>query len=336
MRVPSAFPVVVFLLCSLNVAACSSRQPSTAEGQPGASLTQQAITPAVARDGTEAAPEGGTASLPKEGCEVRASPGPGGPVTDPQGPYYHRVAVARIANGERLSDAKVVLDHASVPDGVETAGGRVLIYYVNGADHGVFVAELDGDAATPLGPITLDGVPKPQGVVDPDATLLSDGRIRLAYMSGMGGPGGAGGWSMCLADSTDGVNFTVIGQALRFTSTVSTDPSLAELRGGGWLMAVSQGANTVLARAEDGLQFEVFATVDYGGVPEVTILADGRVALYVCSMKGIGVHASADQGKTWRQVTTISSPIAGSKLFCDPSVVTGTDLFVFKVGPGKE
>ncbi len=333
MRSISLVLALTFLLGAVFLMACSERQASTADGQPGASLTRQAVTPGVARDGAAGAASPATPpSLSKEGCEVKAAPGPAGPVTDPQGPYYHKVAIARITGGVQLSEAKVVLDHASVPDGVRMADGSVRIYYVNGADHGVFVARLEGETAVPIGPITLDDVSKPQGVVDHDATLLPDGRIRLAYMSGFGSPGGAGGWTMCLADSTDGVNFTVIGQALRFTDVTTTDPSIAPLPDGTWLMAVSQGPNTVLARSQDGLRFEVYATVSYGGVPEVTALADGRTRLYVCAMKGIGVYISADLGKTWQQEAVMTNPVAGTKLFCDPSVAPGTDLFVFKVG----
>ncbi len=332
MRITFAFPPLQFLLCVWSVVACSDRQPSRADVQPGASLTPGAVSPGVARDGTASPTPGEPPSLRKEGCEVRSSPGAGGPVTDPRGPYYHRVAIAHTPDGIHLSGATVVLEHASVPDGVKRADGSVLIYYVNGADHGVFVARVEGDTAVPIGPITLDGVSKPGGVVDPDATLLPSGTIRLAYMSGFGPGGGAGGWTMCLADSTDGVNFTVIGQALRFTDATSTDPSIVQLANGDWLMAVSQGQNTVLAKSADGLRYEVYATAGYGGVPEINVLPGGWLRLYVCAAGGLGTYISKDNGATWQYETAIANPIAGSKLFCDPSVVTGTDLFVFKVG----
>lgn len=333
MRPSFSLAVLLFLLSAWPLPACLSQQPSTADGQPGAPLTPQAVTPGVAKDGPAgAATPTAPPSLPKQGCEVKTAPGAGGPVTDPQGPYYHHVAFARTPDGLHMSGGTVVLEHASVPDGVRAADGSLLIYYVNGADHGVFVARLVVDAAVPIGAITLDGVSKPQGVVDPDATLLPDGRIRLAYMSGFGSPGGGGPWTMCLADSTDGVNFTVVGQALRFTDAASTDPSLTQLKDGSWLMAVSQGANTVLARSADGLRFEVYATLSYGGVPEVTTLPGGRVRLYVCAVGGLAAYSSKDDGATWQYEATVDNPVAGTKLFCDPSVVTGTEYFVFKVG----
>jgi hypothetical protein len=289
-------------------AACGSSSTSAPPPQPSAAPTASGAT----------------------GCEVRPG-GQAGPVTDPSGPYYHQAAVAPTDDGVRIGVPRQVLDHASVPDGVRTVGGDILIYYVNGLDGGVWVARLDGGSATPLGPISLDGVSAPAGIVDPDGTRMPDGRIRLAYLSGFGAPGTAGARAMCLADSEDGIRFTVVGPAIRLPEgDTTTDPSLLRLPDGSWLMAMSRGQQTVLARSADGLSFTTYNTVSFGGVPELAAAPGGRVRLYVCA-RGIESHVSADGGRTWTREGTVVPPgTLGRSLVCDPSLVEGASLFVFK------
>lgn len=260
-------------------------------------------------------------------CEVRG--GGGGPVTDPNGPFFHQVAVARSTDGVNISEPREVLQHASVPDGVRLADRRVLIYYVNGAEGAVWVARFDGVTATPIGPIAINGVTSPQGVVDPDATLLADGRIRLAYLNGFGSPGGSSR-AVCLADSENGVSFTVTGAAILLNDSSTTDPSMTRLADGTWLMAMSRGQTTVMSRSSDGLTFQPYDTLTFGGVPEVATLADGRVRLYVCS-DGIVSYGSRDQGRSWtREATVVPRNTLGRRIICDPSWVTGAEWFIFK------
>jgi hypothetical protein len=167
--------------------------------------------------------------------------------------------------------------------------------------------------------------------VDPDATRLPDGRIRLAYLSGFASPGMSGPRAMCLADSADGIHFTVVGPAIRLPENETiTDPSLLRLADGSWLMAMSRGQQTVLARSPDGLSFATYDTVSYGGVPEVAAADGGRVRLYVCA-RGIESYLSADGGRTWsREATVVPPGTLGRSIVCDPSLVDGASLSVFK------
>jgi hypothetical protein len=265
----------------------------------------------------------------REGCEVHAS-GPSGPITDPNGPYYHQVAVAHTTDGVTLTAPYQILDHASVPDGAVGPAGLPLIYYVNGADGPVWVALLLDDSANVIGPLVLDGVSRPAGVVDPDATRLPDGRIRLVYLSGGFGPPTAGAQgAFCVAESLDGVHFAVVARALWVPGNF-TDPSIAPLPDGSWLMALSMGQQTVLARSSDGYAFAVYDTVSVGGVPEVSTLADGRVRMYVCR-DGIESYVSTDRGVTWtREATVVPPGTMRKRILCDPSMVAGADIFVFK------
>lgn len=285
--------------------------------------------------GSSAAPTTPTAATSPPagpGAPVRTSlctpPGstPGTPVADPNGPYFHRTVVARTADGVAVEAPRVVLDHASVPDGVRAPDGRELVYYVNGEDAAVWVAALQNDVASVLGPITLDGVPRPSAVVDPDVSVV-DGRIRMAYLSGFG-LGGAVPPAICLADSSDGLAFTSLGAAYTMTGEFFTDPSIVPLPGGGWLMALSAGQQTVLTRSADGRSFVPAGRVTFGGVPELAVTADGRLRLYVCAA-GIVSYVSRDEGATWTREATV---VPGPGLVCDPSMVAGTTRFIYKIG----
>lgn len=251
-----------------------------------------------------------------------------GPVTDPNGPAFHQVVVARSSDGLTLTDATIVQPSASVPDGVRAPDGRVLVYYVNGAQHGIWVGTVSGLSLAPIGPITLDGIRDPGGVVDPDAYRVGD-RIRLAYLSGFtSGTNRA----ICIAESEDGISFRTLGLAVDLRgSEVVTDPSVVRLADGSWLMAMSAGQQTILARSIDGIAFTTGERLSYGGVPEVALAPDGAIRLYVCS-QGIVAYRSRD-AMTWtREQTVVTRGPNGSLLTCDPSLVAGTSLFVFKTG----
>ena len=264
-------------------------------------------------------------------CDV-VTGGPAGPVTDPSGPYSHAIAVARTTDGVHLTGARSVLDHASVPDGVRRDNGDVLVYYVNGAAGYVWVGRTDGSSLAPIAPLTLNGNASAAGVVDPDAIRLPDGRIRLAYLSGFGPPNSPSVRAMCLADSDDGLSFTVVGAAYDIPAgDTLTDPSLARLSDGSWLMAMSRGQQTVMARSGDGLRFTAYDTLSFGGVPEVASLPDGRVRLYVCA-GGIESYTSANAGQSWTREGTVVSPgTLGARIICDPSWVPDAGLFIFKI-----
>jgi len=260
-------------------------------------------------------------------CTARVNPAPG-PVLDPNGPMFHQIVLARSSDGISVSDARIVQPAASVPDGVRAADGRVLVYYVNGAQHGVWVGTATAGSWSPVGPISVDGIADPLGIVDPDAYRVGD-RIRLAYLSNFPGQSQR---AICLAESEDGRSFRTLGLAvdLRSAGTI-TDPSVVQLPNGSWLMALSAGQTTRLARSTDGLSFTLGETLTFGGVPELAIAEDGAVRLYVCAA-GIVAYRSSDAVSWQREQTVVTRGPNGSMLVCDPSRVAGTDMFVFKTG----
>jgi hypothetical protein len=240
---------------------------------------------------------------------------------------FHQVVVARTTDGLTLAEPRIVQPAASVPDGVRASDGRTLVYYVNGAQHGVWVGTATASSLSPLGPISLDGVRDPLGIVDPDAYRVGD-RIRLGYLAGFDSSERA----ICLAESDDGMAFRSVGLALdlRGRATI-TDPSVIRLRDGSWLMALSEGQATWLARSVDGVSFTMGERLTYGGVPELAALDDGTVRLYVCA-GGIVAYRSTDTTSWQREQVVVMRGPNGSGLVCDPSRIAGTDLFVFKTG----
>ena len=295
-------------------------------------LTVPAIVGAAACAGSETPSQPGPSPTSQAvSCTPRASSN-GQPITDPNGPYFHQTLIARTADGLTLADPHQVLDHASVPDGVRRVDGSVLVYYVNGAAASTWVARIVDDTAQVIGPITVDGVPSPAEVVDPDVQTLPDGKVRMFYLNGFGAPAGTAR-AMCSADSDDGVRFTTRGPAFVWSTGESfTDPSVVRLADGSWLMAISLGQQTVMARSNDGATFTREGTLPLGGVPELAIAPDGAVRLYVCSA-GIVAYRSSDAGRTFARERTIVGPgFAGHPIVCDPSLVAGAGLFVFKTG----
>jgi hypothetical protein len=257
----------------------------------------------------------------------------GGPITDPNGPFGHQTVIANTTDGLTLTNAHQIIDHASVPDGVRRADGTVLVYYVNGAAGSVYVARIVADTAQVIGPIAVDGVPRPAAVVDPDVQTVAGGKVRLFYLNGFGQPGSTAPRAMCSADSDDGVNFTTRGPAFTWTTGETyTDPSVVPLADGSWLMAISLGQQTVIARSSDGLVFTREAALTFGGVPELAIAPGGAVRLYVCAA-GIVAYRSTDGGRAWTREQTVVGPgFNGHPIVCDPSLVAGTGIFVFKTG----
>ncbi|MDP2955042.1 MAG: hypothetical protein Q8N53_01360 [Longimicrobiales bacterium] len=255
-------------------------------------------------------------------------------MADPNGPYAHTVVAAETLDGRTVLNARAVLEHASVPDGVRLSDGTVHVYYVNGAQGYVWIARLEGTTAVPLGPLRLNGTDRAVGVVDPDAWRMPDGAIRLAYLGGFAQPSPTARRAICIAESRDGVTFTVLATALETAvGELLTDPSVVQLADGSWRMAISLGQQTVLARSADGLHFTRLGTLSYGGVPELAIAPDGALRLYVCAA-GITSWRSMDGGATWGQEGVVIPPgPAGQRIVCDPSLVAGAGRFLYKTAP---
>lgn len=302
----------VITCCALiAVAACGGSSPAAPSSTP-TTTTTTTTTP--------------TTTI-ATGCTVTGSTA-GTPVTAANGPFFHNIAISQTTNGLTLTNATDALAHASVPDVAQLPDGSIGVYYVNGETDGIWLARVSGTSLTPVSAIKIDGVVRPSGAVDPDAFLTAGGKVRLTYLFGFGS---GGNHRICMAESSDGVNFATIGQAMSFTGQNETDPSVAQMPDGSWLMAVSRGTSTMLARSSDGLTFTEFSQVAFGGVPELATLGDGRVRLYVCAPSGLAAYASTNSGASWSSEGGVTgATIAGRPGVCDPSALLGRNLFVFK------
>lgn len=274
------------------------------------------------------APTTPTPATSVAGCEVTEST-PGTPVGVDGGPYTHNVAIGFSTDGVTVTGLTEVRAHASVPDGVQLPDGSTGIYYVNGETSGVWLGKLTGTTLTPVSAITIDGVFRPDGVVDPDATLVN-GKVRLAYLNGFGPPG-AKRRAMCLAESSDGLNFRTLAMAWDVgLNQQQTDPSMVQLPDGTWLMAMRDENIVRLGRSSSGLAFTEYMQLDLLGVVELGLTTDGRVRIYSC-VGGITSHVSADKGVTWTaERTVVPGGSLGRRIVCDPSWVPSAGLFVFK------
>ena len=159
--------------------------------------------------------------------------------------------------------------------------------------------------------------------------MLVAGKVRLAYLNNFNG-GPAVVRNMCVAESSDGVNFKTLGVAWTLgAGATQTDPSEVQLSDGSWLMAISDGTRTRIGRSATGLGFSEFAGVD-GGVPELSLTADGRIRLYVCGA-GIQSYVSSNNGQSWTSEGIVVPPGSlGRQIVCDPSYVAGAGLLLFK------
>jgi hypothetical protein len=247
----------------------------------------------------------------------------------------HRMFMATTRDGLTLTDAHLILDHADVGDGTLLPDGSAGIYYGDVNRGVVSLARLASGIATPVGDVSIDGKNPPLGFVDPDAQLVS-GKVRLFYKHGLPNSSAV---MTCSAESSDGLNFQSTGLAIS-NSVPFTDPSVTPLAGGRWLMGLSQGQSTWLADSSNGLSYSLFGSrLDIGGVPELTLLADGRLRMYVCHSGNIDAYISGDAaGSSWtfERTVILAGPAAGGSDFCDPSLIKGTDTFLFTLRKPSE
>ena len=203
--------------------------------------------------------------------------------------------------------SELIIDGASVPDGTVGLDGNLWVYYVNGTagTHGIFVSAQQADGTWQVQDcLKLDGVFN-GNAVDPDIVRLDDGRYRLYYFEGYFVSPPPPDFAneiphpIYSAISEDGINFEVEG--LAFELPTITDPSVVQLPDGTWLMAMAYSGQTALAKSEDGLSFTAMNPIEDGGIPELSLDADGNVLLW-----GRSQWLSADGGLTW-QITGAQS-----------------------------
>lgn len=235
-----------------------------------------------------------------------------------QSPLFdHQIYLTTSPDGRTFDpQGTLVLEHGSVPDVVMGPDGALWVYFVNGqpGQHGIFAArQLEGGTWEIVDCVKLDGQFN-GNAVDPNITRLPDGRYRLVYYLGNFVEGGSlkpgDPHPIYSAISDDGIHFAVEGRLIAVDDV--TDPSLLQLPDGNWLLAMTRPDETLLAFSRDGLKFELTGVVvEERGIPELGLLPDGRIALYIGRM-----YISSDGGQTWILQPDVHVPGGGA----DPSL----------------
>ena len=305
--------------------------------EPGVNLGVIALSTTTVPTSTPTPANPVDATVPAEAqCKAGASDGR----IPSAGPYYHQIYRAFSSDGLTFTpENELLLDHASVPDAILRPNGEVWVYFVNGVPgkHGIWIAKSSTSGSWDIVDcVQLNG--RFNGnAVDPDIVLLSDGRYRLFYYEGhfVGpNPPNEGPHPIFSAISDDGLNFEIEGQLIAVEKV--TDPSVVQLANDRWLMALSLGTRTLLADSDDGYDFELTGVaVELGGVPELAILADGNVRLYVTT-EGIKSAISSDKGQTWAVEPGTRLSSSQGEILADPSLITTSDggwVLFYKMAP---
>ena len=222
----------------------------------------------------------------------------------------------------RIADSELLIEQASVADGL-MIGDTIHIWWVAAEDHVIHHGTLEEDVFTDHGPITVDGEIF-SGMVDPDAVLINDSTIGLIVLDGFLRQGPPG--PICYLTSNDGQNFS--SQYALLDMEDRFDPSVVIIEETWWLavgILSEENPKSEIFRKEPGGTFELITAVT-GGVPDLSY-QDGMFRLLTCSLDGMRHQVSSD-GMIWEQLENIRTP------GCDPSTITGSDYFLFKMQEG--
>ncbi|MFH0796151.1 MAG: hypothetical protein V2A65_03735 [Candidatus Omnitrophota bacterium] len=274
--------------------------------------------------------------------------GPGG---SPGGPMNDETFGAVSDNGLDFTILPgPFFEHASVPDVLEFSkdgpagkAGTLLLYFVDfseargpGTETISMATSTDGTTWSEKEPIVLAGKRNQGATVDPSVIELPDGRIRM-YFFGSEMTGGdpamvPGDHKIYSAISGDGIHFKV-EEGVRFQSPSTTDPDVVR-SGSEWFMVLSKGRDTLLARSNDGLTFNLDRDfiLSFGGVPGAVMLPGGKIRIFVCGREGI-LSALFDPGTGTisEEGTRIKGKTGG--LVADPSPIQrrdGSYYLIFK------
>ena len=222
------------------------------------------------------------------------------------GPFNDEVFGAVSADGVNFKVlAGPFFSHASVPDVLELekdcpvgSKGTLILYFVDFSEvigpgsEGISMAtSKDGINWSGKNKITIEGKVNKGAAVDPSVIQLPDGRIRLYFFGSditQGDPARhPGDHNIYSAISDDGINFK-LESGVRFSAPFITDPEVIRTDDE-WLMFLSRGAQTLLARSDDGLDFALDNDfyLEIGGVPGAVALHDGRVRVFATGRDGI-------------------------------------------------
>ena len=291
--------------------------PSTSTTEPSLSSTStpSQVSTTVTSPPTTLATTTTTAPLAKCSEDGHGLP----EYTDPLS--SHQIWIGQLED-TRIADSELLIEQASVADGL-MIGDTIHIWWVAAEDHVIHHGTLEEDVFTDHGPITVDGEVF-SGMVDPDVVLIDDSTIGLIVLDGFLRQGPPG--PICYLTSNDGQNFS--SQYALLDMEDRFDPSVVIIEETWWLavgILSEENPKSEIFRKEPGGTFELITAVT-GGVPDLSY-QDGMFRLLTCSLDGMRHQVSSD-GMIWEQLENIRTP------GCDPSTITGSDYFLFKMQEG--
>lgn len=269
-------------------------------------------------------------------------------------PYYDEVWGAISEDGENFTVLPgPFFRHASVPEILELnqdlktqKAGTLLLYFVDfnerpgpGQEQVSVSSSQDGRQWGSAENISITGKPYEGAAVDPSVLQLEDGRLRMyffgAELNALGDPAShEGPHKIYSAVSDDGLHF-ITEPGIRFEAQGITDPEVI-FTGKEWLMFLSHGRETLLARSKDGLQFTQDETVYFqeGGVPGAVVLPDGKIRVFLSRFGNI-FHIVWNPDSLLYDSTSLTQTLdKGSGLMvADPACILrsdGTYFLIFK------
>ena len=228
-----------------------------------------------------------------------------------------------------VTDNRVLLEHASVPDAILTPEGNLRIYYVDASqmpETANCAESTDGGATFNALGLTIANRTALKAV-DPCIMQLQDGRYRLYFYGPTAqDPGGTGPHSIYSAISDDGVAFTQEQQVFSYSGLV--DPDVFQVSNRRWYMFVFSLADgkTVLAKSTNGTTFR-YSKRDLGlanwGTTSPVKIGTRRWRLYAFNQQGqqtIGSFTSRN-GLKWTQEPGVRLTAGPGEQITDPQVV---------------
>ena len=219
------------------------------------------------------------------------------------GPVSHNIYRLNSQDGLNFSaENNLLLSSASVPDAVKTSDGRTLLYFVSGVStaHGIWVAEVeDSGLVEVLDCLSFDGQAE-EGATDPNVSLMSDGSLRLVYLSNFGKQ--KNNRVIKSAVSEDGINFSVEDNLIQ--PAYVSDPTETMLKDGSFLLAApSIGDQLDFYVSLDGRDFSTKRSslkIDGGIFGDLITMPDGTVRFYVGG-ESLRMFQSTDEGISWTE-----------------------------------
>lgn len=253
------------------------------------------------------------------------------PLSSKSHPWYHQTLLATSQDGENwVTNEKVIVDQASVPEIVQLKDGGVMLYYVDGTIDMLGCSSSTDGITWEKRNCLIEGMTTYKAY-DPNVVKLEEG-YRMFYFGREESFGSK--HKILSAFSTDGINW-VQEEGIRYEDYGVTDPFVIKM-GNVWKMYLfmPEKGKLISAHSTDGLTFIKDNWTFTGASPSVLELSDGRYRLFSCD-EGMIVSAISNDGTNWSSEGTVI-PVLSGYFLCDPSptlLEDGTYLMTYKRQP---